>query len=330
MKRAIVTTTVHSPTPALREYIKIAETPDQCECCPRWQLVIAGDRKTPHHEYQELDANSNVVTYLHPDYQEHMDRTLSDLIGWDCVQRRNFALLYAWKDLAADVVATVDDDNIPLRLWDDWGHYQVIDYYPAPYLAFDPLIRNGNPQLWHRGFPLELLNQRYIADNPPIHEEWDLSRNAIPDRFIAGLWYGEPDVDAICRISCRDQLQEPFPNQHIWWTSNAWSPFNSQNTVIPPAAAQYYFMFPHVGRYDDIWASYYVQALGFRVVYTPPTVRQERHAHDIFDDLEHEFHGYRNTLPLLRDMRKHGPDAIKHYVGERSWQALLRFQEHFQ
>jgi hypothetical protein len=39
-------------------------------------------------------------------------------------------------------------------------------------------------------------------------------------------------------------------------------------------------MFPHVGRMDDIWASYYLQAKGYRGVWSKVSVYQQRNIHD--------------------------------------------------
>ena len=60
-------------------------------------------------------------------------------------------------------------------------------------------------------------------------------------------------------------------------------------------------MLPHVGRMDDIWASYFVQEkFPNSVIYNTPSVYQERNEHDIVLDLEREVIGYRNTLKLLK------------------------------
>src|ERR1051326_6431974 len=100
MKKIIVTTTIHAPTPAVEAFDAMAG----------WQLVVAGDLKTPK------DYRLKNGTYLSPSDQEKIDHELSDLIGWNCIQRRNFAMLYA-RQLNADVVALVDDDNIPQPGW---------------------------------------------------------------------------------------------------------------------------------------------------------------------------------------------------------------------
>jgi hypothetical protein len=66
----------------------------------------------------------------------------------------------------------------------------------------------------------------------------------------------------------------PFP-----FTADVLSPFNSQNTFFTRHALAHYFVLPGVGRMDDIWASYHLQSLGFRVAYGAPSVRQNRNAH---------------------------------------------------
>ena len=39
---------------------------------------------------------------------------LSKLIGWNCIQRRNFAILEAY-ERGAEIIALIDDDNILMQ-----------------------------------------------------------------------------------------------------------------------------------------------------------------------------------------------------------------------
>ncbi|HZZ21643.1 MAG TPA: hypothetical protein VFE60_03265, partial [Roseiarcus sp.] len=96
MKKVIVTTTINPPTKAIH---KFDSTPD-------WELVVIGDLKTPK------DYSLKRGAYYSPESQEKYDKALSDAIGWNCIQRRNLGLLIA-HDMGAEVVAIVDDDNIP-------------------------------------------------------------------------------------------------------------------------------------------------------------------------------------------------------------------------
>ena len=102
MEKFIVTTTIFNPSVAIKKYLELKE----------WQLIVVGDKKTPHSKYQSL---KNLI-YLHPKDQIKIDKNLSNLIGWNCIQRRNFGYILAYK-LGANIIATIDDDNIPLRNW---------------------------------------------------------------------------------------------------------------------------------------------------------------------------------------------------------------------
>ena len=144
MKKYIVTTTIQKPTEAT---LKFASMND-------WILVVVGDTKTPHEEYKKINC-----IYLSPEDQERMYPDLSKSIGWKTIQRRNIGLVYAYHQ-GADVVATVDDDNIP---YDSWGKNlsvgkQVeVDLFHSENEVFDPLSVTNHNWLWHRGYPVELI-----------------------------------------------------------------------------------------------------------------------------------------------------------------------------
>ena len=56
MKKYIATTTINPPTEALIKYSQLKD----------WTVIVAGDLKTDHSLYQNLD---NII-YLHPEEQE--------------------------------------------------------------------------------------------------------------------------------------------------------------------------------------------------------------------------------------------------------------------
>ena len=101
IKKYIVTTTINPPTKAILKFDKLKD----------WKLIVAGDLKTP----KNYKLKNGI--YLNPDDQKKISKKLSNLIGWNCIQRRNFAIIYAYK-MGADIIATIDDDNIPK---DNWG-----------------------------------------------------------------------------------------------------------------------------------------------------------------------------------------------------------------
>src|SRR5579863_9906097 len=100
MKKVIVTTTINPPTKAIQLFDAMKD----------WDLVVIGDLKTPP------DYRLERGLYVDPDSQAKYDKDLSDAIGWNCIQRRNIGLLMAY-DMGAEIVAVIDDDNVPLSGW---------------------------------------------------------------------------------------------------------------------------------------------------------------------------------------------------------------------
>ena len=292
MRKVIVCTTINSPTKAIERFDNLAG----------WELVVVGDQKTPHNYQLENGV------YLSPNDQVKISTELSELIGWNCIQRRNFGLLYAFNS-GAEVVCTVDDDNIPL---DNWGEELFINKkalvkeYKTDSVAFDPIGATNYSNLWHRGFPLELIPDRNYSVSSIVE--------IVPD-IQADFWNGDPDIDAICRLEHKPECR--FEDNYFPFTSNTFSPFNSQNTFINRKAAGDYFLFPHVGRMDDIWAAYYVRSKGNRVIYNKPTVYQARNVHNLIEDMKKEYIGYENNLSLITDLKMNS-EKILNYLPERS------------
>ncbi len=301
MKKIIVCTTINPPTEAVKKFDNIEG----------WSLVVIGDKKTPKYELEN-------GTYIGPEEQEKMFPELSQALGWNLVQRRNIGYAYAYHQ-GADVVATVDDDNIPLEGWGNnllIGTTQQIKTFKVNDVAFDPIGATSYSHLWHRGFPLQLLNKR------------DYSNSSVEDlgpiAIQADFWNGDPDVDAVCRMEHAPECS--FQDKDFPFTSNKLSPFNSQNTFLSRACLKDYFLFPFVGRMDDIWASYYVEALGHKVVYNKATVRQDRNEHDLTKDMILEFGGYQHTLNLVKSLYE-SPDNIKAFLPEKTitaWEAYKK------
>jgi hypothetical protein len=303
LMKVIVTTTINPVTEAIRKFEALAD----------WHLVVIGDLKTPK------DYNLERGIYVTPEMQEKYDKELSDVIGWNCIQRRSFGLLWA-KDMNADVVAVVDDDNIP---YDNWGSELMLGrlteafYYGTETPAFDPVGATNEGRLWHRGFPLQLLSKRDYSAKQTKCFTADVQ---------ADFWNGDPDIDAICRMEHAPECQ--FDESFFPIASNRMSPFNSQNTFIRGDLLKDYFLFPHIGRMDDIWASYYLQAKGHTVIYGRPSVYQDRNEHDLVKDMKQEYLGYENNLRLVQDLAA-DPEAILKYLPESSTHAFKLYRRHF-
>ena len=302
LKKIIVTTTINPPTKA----VKLFDAMDD------WELLVVGDLKTPKN--YELEKGF----YLTPEFQATKYELISELIGWNCIQRRNIGILYAL-ELGADVVALVDDDNIPID--SDWGRLLIgtdavpVNYFSSNSLAFDPISVTNYPELWHRGFPIQELQNR--IEVKPV-------RTKLNAQIQADFWQGDPDIDAICRFEHAPDCN--FDSEVFPFSSNRFSPFNSQNTFFLREVLMDYYLFPGIGRMDDIWAAYYVQALGHKVIYNQPSVLQVRNPHDITVDFEREIIGYLNNQKLLYAL-KENPENIKDFLPKASWESFLKYKE---
>ena len=280
MNKIIVTTTINHPTEATKKFASMTD----------WHLVVAGDLKTPHDEYKKMKN----LTYLSPEDQENISKEISDSIGWNTIDRRNMALIKAYQ-MGAEIIATVDDDNIPLANWGQElfvGKEVEVDFYTTSLEVFDPLFVTEHKRLWHRGFPIQYVSKR---------DAILLGRKKITCLVQADLWNGDPDVDAICRITQMPEVEfkpfYPFASEKI-------APFNSQNTLLHREVIPYYMVIPHIGRMDDIWGAYALQkdlreSYGSFVVYNEATVYQDRNEHDLTIDMEEEMLGYRKTLDFI-------------------------------
>jgi len=299
--KIIVTTTINQPTDALLKYSELGD----------WQLIVVGDLKTPHEMYGDINC-----IYLTPEYQSDTYSKLSTSIGWNSIQRRNIGFVEAWRR-GGEIIATVDDDNIPYENWGKdlfIGQSVVADLFrPTKCDFFDPLAVTEYKHLWHRGFPIELVKDREVEY---------FGRERINVKVQANLWDGDPDVDAIARLAHRPAVKfQPRP----YFSGQGLCPFNSQNTFLARDVLPYYACLPHVGRMDDIWGAYLMQ-LRFpnSVLFGPSTVFQLRNPQDLTRNLQDELLGYKMTLKLLKDLANY-----RNFLPEKTLEFIEHYQEQY-
>lgn len=311
MNKFIVTTTINSPTKATLKFAEIAKNKG-------WMFVIVGDLKTPHAQYEALQ-NEHVI-YLHPDKQDTLYPELSNVIGWKTIQRRNIGFVYAYQ-AGAEIIATVDDDNIPYANWGDnllVGTYCSVDEYKNRHCNyFDPFSVTNQNHLWHRGFPIEHIDVKNHVDL--------VGNTEVFCSVQADFWDGDPDIDAICRLTSKPLVKfnrfEPFITKQA-------APFNSQNTFLHRSIFPDYSVWPGVGRMDDIWASYNYRVLraeGHEIVYCPASVYQERNPQDLVKNLENECIGYRYTKTFIDALA----DPANEIVPDKVQQFLNIYKTYF-
>ncbi len=293
MKKVIVATSIYEPTLATKKFCEKSD----------WDFILIADKKTPVGGYEELEKCYSNFRFISCDEQEKKWPVLSSLIGWNSIDRRNLGFCEALQELNAEVIATVDDDNIPYENWGQdliVGKEAEVDVYENELLAFDPLSVLG-VEYWHRGYPLELVSQRK-----------DYNYRGKEKRFIhvqADLWDGDPDVDAIAREIYRPNVKFPPFDPFV---CNSYVPFNSQNTFLHKSVFPIYMCFPHIDRMDDIWGAYILQMeMNINVAFCSASVFQERNPHTFHADFAGEQIGYTNKMKIFEDWKSCLPDRTR-------------------
>ena len=304
MKKFIVCTSINPPTQAIKKFDNFKD----------WTLIVVGDLKTPKN-YKFKNG-----IFLNKREQNLIDKKLSDLIGWNCIERRNFGILLAKKH-NADIIALVDDDNIPYKDWGKnllVGKKKFINTYEVKTPVFDPISVTKYKNLWHRGFPLNLLDQR----NAKL-----VGKKKIMIDVQADFWDGDPDIDAITRVIFKPKCK--FEKKIFPFHSKKISPFNSQNTFLSSNLLKDYFLFPDQGRMHDIWASYFLQyRRKINVIYNKSSVIQKRNIHTAAKDLSDELIGLKYTPTLIDRINKKSFN-YKKFFSKRSVLAYKQYLKHF-
>jgi hypothetical protein len=281
MKIALCTTTIHVP-----HALKLLR-----KCSDSVRFFVACDQKTP--DIMEFGAAecSILSTFNQGKWK------CSEAIGWNTIARRNIAFLEALK-WGADLIYSWDDDNIPVST-DHFGKLEDIFVE-----SFNGLIVSGDddwfdpgtllyPRTTHRGFPY------YVHSDNRVSHVVEAKVGV-----AAGLVFGDPDIDATTRIATDPKVEDAtlLGRTGVVVSPHTWTVFNSQNTVVIRELMPAWFMMPHVGRHDDIYASLIVQRVArernLHVHFGPPFTYQQRNEHNLIHDLRAEIDGMENVTRL--------------------------------
>ncbi|MFI0737505.1 hypothetical protein ACH4PU_05215 [Streptomyces sp. NPDC021100] len=281
------------------------------------RLVVIPDRRTPAAFHAACDrARARGAAIVSPDVAEQ-DRLLAklgvpELVPYDSDNRRNIGYLLSYLNGSACAVS-MDDDNLP-AVSPFLDEHRVVLEGPARHRTVSSpsgwfnacdLLDVTPCRVHPRGFP---YGPRTDTDAPAWTE------GTADVRVNAGLWLGDPDVDAVTRLAVRPTVTA-YRGPAAVLAPDTWCPVNSQNTAVHRTALPaYYFlrMGQPVGgapleRFGDIFSGYFVAAcakhLGHAVRFGGPPVHHERNAHDLFADLTGELPAIRFMDELLNWLR---------------------------
>ena len=286
---AIVSTSINPAPIAYRDWAKAGD------------LIVAGDVNSPTelaHYLKDIGA-----TYLTPAEQTKM-YPFSEIIGWRNIQRRNAAIMYAYERNYRYIV-TVDDDNVAQQSATQFvmGHIGAMQH-PVRNTVSSPTgyLNTGifcEPHFHQRGTPRGVLvNNVHGVPVDPAHAP----RIVVSQAQVMG----DPDTDAIDRIVYHPDVKVCLADVVV--TPGVYAAFNSQATVWDGAWAPVMAVLPHIGRYDDIFASFIFHRLArdfFVALHVgTPCVKQERNEHDLVKDLAAEVWGLNTTITFVDEINR--------------------------
>ena len=222
--------------------------------------------------------------------------------------RKNIGYLQAMAR-GAEFILETDDDNYPAEGFWDVGHAD--DLVAVRGTGWFNIYEWFGADAWPRGFPLALAlsgNQGFTS----------AGSEAARPLIWQGLVAGEPDVDAIFRLTRRQRV-EFSTTAPVILGPGVWSPFNSQNTRWACAAFPLMYLPSTCSfRATDIVRGYVAMRclweLDAGVVFTAPTAVQERNVHDLMRDFRDELAIYLGAARIAAALERlplaAGQDAI--------------------
>jgi hypothetical protein len=292
----VVITSINPPTESVRAF----------RDWEGWEVVVVGDRKTPHGLW-----NLDGVTYL------GMDRQTGDLaaaIPENTYTRKMIGYAHAIRH-GARFIFDSDDDNTPypgvvddvdrIILAEDRTIGERVRTVAGWWNSFKAFGVNG---LWPRGFPLRLVHDIDIRPED--------GQDGLPWAVIQFMADADPDVDAIGRMlhpeggyfSCASADSLVLPDR------GTFSPTNSQATLWTAEAFPLLFLPQGVSdRMTDILRGYIAQAClwrsGYVAAFAGAVVSQKRNPHDLARDLVDEIPLYVHAADWCRRLVQIGGDS---------------------
>ena len=345
MKTCVLTTTINVPV-LLRDYARNASDHGHEDV----EFIVVGDRKTPA-EAAAVCAQAERESgcrFTYFDVARQIDflgrfRRLNRLVPWNSIQRRNVGLIYALEN-GYDNVISIDDDNFLMPGSDFVGEHisglgvnasQKMVGTDTGWFNCLGMMQTNFGTVYPRGFA---LGKRWQPENWKF---FDAVRKPVVN---AGLWAGDPDIDALTRIYFPVEASLPLSHDYLTLAKECWCPINTQNTAFHRGAAAVSFVVVmgyelnglKVARYDDIWMSWFLRTImdhfGDAVRYGKPVVQQNRNQHNLFRDLREELPAMELNEALIEACReaKFTGDSYLACYRELAGQIESRFAGHAQ
>ena len=239
--------------------------------------------------------------------QKALGYRIHDLLPYKSYARKNIGYLYAIQH-GAKIIYDTDDDNSPTSGEITFHQKESGDFfvYKTDSLVVNPYVHFGQSTIWPRGYPLD-----HIANTPSYKF---VKCEGVDTSIQQGVVNGDPDVDAIFRLTRKDEdvdLKVEFDAEAppVVLPPKTLAPFNSQNTLFLHKAVWGMLLPTTVAfRVCDIWRGYWAQRLlwdvGSQLSFFPPNAVQYRNAHNYLLDFIDEKMVYHDSTHFVEFLRK--------------------------
>ena len=266
----------------------------------RVNVIVIPDRKTPPCLYERCIEYARLglrVTCPTLEQQEEYLRkiNLAGFIPYDSDNRRNIGYLMAL-EMGCEVLISIDDDNYCLPETNFFQEHAVVCQpvtegtcvsSSTGWFNICDLMQVQPVRVWPRGTPY-----KYHHQSAQITRRSESGRV----RLNAGLWLGEPDLDAMTWLVSPVRATA-FKDESVLLDPTTWTPINSQNTALHRDLIVSYYFVPMnhplgtgliIDRYGDIFSGYFCQAcvrhLGDRIRVGTPVADHRRNSHNYLRD----------------------------------------------
>lgn len=270
-----------------------------------YDKIIVGDKKTPHDSYMkyQLSTSKLKLAYIHPDDTRTLFGELSSLMPYNHYCRKNMGYLYAVK-MGYEYIVDTDDDTFPTLTFDKWRE-ETTEWKTISGPKF-PNVTSffTDKKIWPRGYPINLLKQKEVPEysSSTIFEKQSVG-------IVQSLVNGDPDVDAICRMTCDDYSDEFAFDKYKGCVlkENVFTQGNTQASIWLNKKLFFLLYIPCTVsfRFCDILKMYIAQKCMWKYknlfCYISPIFYQKRNEHDLLEDFDSEHSMHIHTLRVVNE-----------------------------
>ncbi len=299
IRSTLVVTSINKPNKAIKKFEVLCKKNNI-------DFIFVADKKTPKFTYK------NNLKFLSIKVQKKLPFKICKRIPINSYSRKNIGYLYSIQNGAKKIYET-DDDNYPRKNFFSQdilklNHYKIKE---TGFVNIYKYFLNNQIDIWPRGLPLSKINNHIKSSvRKKIIKKFSITQR---------LCNKNPDVDAIYRLFNK-KIDIKFANNKSYFVNNkSYVPFNSQNTTwCEEVFALMYLPTYCTMRSTDIWRSYIathiMNKLNMKILFTSPTVYQERNFHNLDNDFKLEIPVYRDVEIFINELNKVKIYSSKKYM----------------